>query len=60
MLIPNLAMWQLATWAENAVKFKLNLTGILGTLIWAYPNLILIKTETNIKRNLSFLIKSGT
>ena len=71
MLSPNLAMWQLVTWAENAKKFELNLTGlrqavfdihipILGTLIWTYPNLYLSKTETNIKHNFSFLIKSGT
>ena len=32
---------------------------ILGTLIWACPNLILSKTETAIKQNSSFLIKSG-
>ena len=32
---------------------------ILGTLIWACPNLILSKTEIAIKQNSSFLIKSG-
>ena len=35
-------------------------TPILGTLIWACPNLILSKIETNIKCNSSFLIKSAT
>ena len=33
---------------------------ILGVLIWACPNLILNKTETTIKRNFSFFIKSPT
>ena len=33
---------------------------ILGTLIWACPNLILSKTEIIIKHNSSFLIKSAT
>ena len=33
---------------------------ILGTLIWACLILILSKTETAIKRNSSFLIKSST
>ena len=33
---------------------------ILGTLIWAYPNLIFSKTETTVKYNSSFLIKSAT
>ena len=33
---------------------------IFGTLIWVCPNLILSKTETTIKSNFSFLIKSAT
>ena len=33
---------------------------ILGTLIWACPNLFLSKTETTIKHNSSFLSKSAT
>ena len=33
---------------------------VLGTLIWVCPNLILGKTETTIKFNSSFLIKSET
>ena len=33
---------------------------ILGTLTWACPNLILSRTETNIKRNSRFLIESAT
>ena len=33
---------------------------ILGTIIRACPNLFLSKTETTIKRNSSFLIKSAT
>ena len=39
--------------------FDIDVT-ILGTLIWACPDLILIKTETTIKHNSSFLIKSAT
>ena len=33
---------------------------ILGTLIWACPNLMLSKTEATVKHNFSFLIKSAT
>ena len=33
---------------------------ILGTLIWACPNLILSKAETTIKCNSSFLVKLAT
>ena len=33
---------------------------ILSTLIWAGTNLILSKTETTIKRNSGFFIKSAT
>ena len=33
---------------------------ILGTISWALPNIILSKTETSVKRNSSFLIKSAT
>ena len=33
---------------------------ILVTRIWVCPNLILSKTETVIKRNSNFLIKSAT
>ena len=32
---------------------------ILGTLIWACPNLIFSKTETTVKHNSIFLIKSA-
>ena len=32
---------------------------ILGTLIWACPNLIFSKIETTVKHNASFLIKSA-
>ena len=32
---------------------------IVGTLIWACPNLIFSKTETTFKHNSSFLIKSA-
>ena len=32
---------------------------ILGTPIWTYPNLIFSKTETAVKHNSSFLIKSA-
>ena len=35
-------------------------TPILGTLMWACPNLTLNKTETTIMHNSSFLIKSET
>ena len=35
-------------------------TPILGTLIWAYLNLILSKIETTVKHNSCFLIKSAT
>ena len=32
---------------------------ILGTLIWVCPNLIFSKTETTVKHNSCFLIKSA-
>ena len=33
---------------------------ILGKLIWAWPNVILSKTETSIKPNSNFFMKSAT
>ena len=33
---------------------------ILGTLIWVFQNLIFSKTETTVKHNSSFFIKSAT
>ena len=32
---------------------------ILGTLVWAWPSLVFSKTETIVKHNPSFLIKSA-
>ena len=45
-------------WAICVAVFHIGIP-ILGTLIWACPNLILSKIETTVKQNVSFLIKSA-
>ena len=46
---------------QGLIQTVFNITiPILGTYIWVWPNLILIKINVTSKHNLSFLIKSVT
>ena len=54
-------LYEKRTFGQRLIQAIFNIgIPILGTQIWACPNLILSKTETNIKRNSIFLIKSAT